>query len=50
MEEKDVLSNALLRAKANKENGVIDAPTYHQIVDKVDSLRKLRFVEEYDLL
>lgn len=37
-----------MRAKANKELGAIDAPTYHLIVDKVNSLKKLKFTQEYE--
>jgi hypothetical protein len=37
-----------VRAKANKELGAIDAPTYHLIVDKVASLKKLKFTQEYE--
>ena len=48
MEATDILEKALIRAKANKDYGVITAAQYHQIVDKVDSLRKLRFVEDYE--
>ena len=48
LETEDVLQNALLRAKANKELGAIDAPTYHMIADKIDALKKLRFSSEYE--
>lgn len=42
----DILDKILVKAKANKEQGAIDAPTYHQIADKVNSLKKLKFVYE----
>ena len=48
IETADILDRALVRAKANKELGAIDAPTYHLIVDKVASLKKLRFTQEYE--
>jgi hypothetical protein len=35
-----------LKAKANRQEGVIDAPTYYRIEEKVNSLKKLRFVED----
>ena len=38
------MDKALLKAKANKEQGAIDAPTYYQIADKVAALKKLRLV------
>jgi hypothetical protein len=28
--------------------GAIDAPTYHAIVDKVNSLKKLKFTQDYE--
>jgi hypothetical protein len=43
IETPDILDRALIRAKANKELGAIDAPTYHLIADKIDSLKKLKF-------
>ena len=48
IETPDILDRALVRAKANKELGAIDAPTYHLIVDKVNSLKKLKFTQEYE--
>ena len=42
----DILDKALIKAKANKQEGAIDAPTYYQIEDKVQALKKLRFVYE----
>ena len=47
-ETPDVLDKALVRALAKKQEGLIDAPTYHTIVDKVYSLKKLKFVDEYE--
>ena len=44
----DVLDKALLRAKANKDLGAIDAPTYFMIADKINSLKKLKFTQEYE--
>ena len=44
----DVLDRALVRAKANKELGAIDAPTYYMIEDKINSLKKLKFTQEYE--
>ena len=37
-----------MRAKANKELGAIDAPTYHMIEDKINSLKKLKFTQEWE--
>ena len=48
IETPDVLDRALVRAKANKELGAIDAPTYFMIEDKVKSLKKLKFTQEYE--
>ena len=44
----DVLDKALLRAKANKALGAIDAPTYYMIEEKVNALKKLKFTQEYE--
>jgi hypothetical protein len=33
----------LIKAKANKRIGAIDAPTYWMIEDKVKALKKLKF-------
>ena len=44
----DVLDRALVRARANKELGAIDAPTFHLIQDKINSLKKLKFTQEYE--
>lgn len=49
-EEIDVLERAALRAHHSKINGVLPAPEYHRIVAKIDSLKKLRFTEEYEKL
>ena len=49
-EEIDVLDRAALRAHHSKVNGVLPAPEYHRIVAKIDSLKKLRFTEEYEKL
>ena len=48
IETVDVLDRALVRAKANKELGAIDAPTYYLIEDKINSLKKLKFTQEYE--
>ncbi len=48
IESNDVLERALIRAKANKDLGAIDAPTYYLIEDKINSLKKLRFTQEYE--
>ena len=34
--------------QANRREKVIDAPTYYSIVDKINSLKKLQFVENYE--
>ena len=49
-EETDVLERAYLRANHAKENGVLPAPEYHRVVQKIESLRKLRFTQEYERL
>eukprot|EP00347_Sterkiella_histriomuscorum_P002516 403367851 len=48
IETNDILDRALVKAKAHKELGAIDAPTYHEIVDKVTSLKKLKFTFDYE--
>ena len=48
IETNDVLDKALVKAKANKAIGAIDAPTYHIIEDKINSLKKLKFTQEYE--
>ena len=47
-ETPDALDKALVRALAKKEEGLIDAPTYHTIEDKIYSLKKLIFTEDYE--
>ncbi len=42
------MDKALLRAKANKALGAIDAPTYYMIEEKVNALKKLKFTQEYE--
>ena len=46
----DVLDRALLRAHNSKLNGVLLASEYHKISHKIDSLRKLRFTDDYERL
>ena len=46
----DVLDRALLRAQNSKLNGVISAPEYYKIEERVSSLKKLRFTEDYERL
>jgi hypothetical protein len=47
-ETTDILDRALVRAKANKALGAIDAPTYYIIEDKINSLKKLKLTQEYE--
>ena len=47
-ETEDVLDRALLKAKHAKLSGVLPAPEFYRISEKVESLKKLRFVEEYE--
>ena len=47
-EESDVLDRAALKAYHSKVNGVLSAPEFHMISAKIDSLKKLRFTEEYE--
>ncbi len=47
-ETPDALDKALVRALAKKKEGLIDAPTYHTIEDKIYSLKKLIFTEDYE--
>ena len=44
----DVLDKALVKALANRREGVIDAPTYHLLESKIKALKKLKFTEEYE--
>jgi hypothetical protein len=48
MEAECPLEKALIRAKANRDFGLIPAAQYHQIAERVDSLKKLRSVEDYE--
>ncbi|CDW84511.1 UNKNOWN [Stylonychia lemnae] len=48
IETNDILDRALIKAKANKDLGAIDAPTYHIIEDKISSLKKLKFTQDYE--
>ena len=47
-ETEDVLDRALVRAHNSKLSGAIPASEYYRICEKVESLRKLRFTEEYE--
>ena len=49
-ETEDILDRALLRAHHSKLAGVLPAADYYKIAEKVDSLKKLRFTEEYEKL
>ncbi len=49
-EELDILDRASLKAHHSKINGVLSAPEYHRVVAKIDSLKKLRFTEDYERL
>ena len=48
METDDILDRALIKAQANRRLGAIDAPTYHLIEDRIKSLKKLKFTEDYE--
>ena len=49
-ETEDVLDRALLKAYHSKVNNAISAPEYYRIEEKIESLKKLRFTEEYEKL
>ena len=49
-ETEDVLDRALVKAWNSKLNGAISAPTYYRVEEKISSLKKLRFTEEYERL
>ena len=49
-ETEDVLDRALLKANHSMQTGAITAPDYYRIEQKVASLKKLRFTEEYEKL
>ena len=49
-ETEDVLERALLKAYHGKLSGAIPAADYHRVEAKVNSLKKLRFTEEYERL
>ena len=48
IETLDILDKALVRATANKEAGILDAPTFYTIRDKIMSLKKLKFTEDWE--
>ena len=48
LETDDILDRALLRAKHAKQAGTLPAPEYYRLQSRVDSLKKLAFVEEYE--
>ena len=48
VETPDILDRALLKASNARFAGVLPAPEFHRIREKVESLKKLRFVEEYE--
>ena len=43
-----VLDRALLKAQNAKNSGVLPAPEFYKIAEKVAALKKLKFVEEYE--
>ena len=49
MLEEDILKKVVIRAKANLNSKSIDMPEYFKILDRVDQLQKLQFVEEWAL-
>ena len=49
-ETEDILDRALLKAKHSKEAGRLSAPDYWRLESKIDSLKKLRFTEDYEKL
>lgn len=44
----DILDKALVKVEANYREGVIKAPQYYLIKDKIMALKKLKFTEEYE--
>ena len=48
LDTEDILDKALIKAKANKAMGAIDAATFHRLEDKILSLKKLKFTEDYE--
>ena len=42
------LDRALLKAKNAKDLGALPAPEFHRIREKVEALKKLKFVEKYE--
>ena len=49
-ETEDVLERALLKAHNSKLNGAIPAADYFRLEEKIESLKKLRFTDEYERL
>ena len=49
-ETEDILDRALLKAHHSKLAGAISAPDYWRVASKIDSLKKLRFTDEYERL
>ena len=47
-ETTDLLDRALLKAENSHMTGTITPVEYHKIKAKIDSLKKLRFTEEYE--
>ena len=47
-ETSDILDKARLRALHSKENGVLTAPQFHVIDAKINSMKKLKFTDEYE--
>lgn len=45
-----MLERALLKAYNSKLNGTLSAPDYYRLQAKIESLKKLRFTEEYERL
>ena len=49
-ETEDLLERALLKAHNSKLNGAIAAADYYRLEEKIESLKKLRFTDEYERL
>ena len=43
-----MLDKSLVRLLANKNEGIVDAPTYYMIYDKLMALKKFKFTKEYE--
>lgn len=44
----DILDKQIVRLQANKEEGIVDNPTFYKSYEKLMALKKFKFTKEYE--